>query len=185
MGGQGIITLAFILGQACLFHGKNATQTQSYGPEARGSVCRSEVIIAEEEIDYPWVVQPDILVAMSQDAYNRYRTDVKTDGIIIIDPDLVTLIIPDPAITLYRVQATKTASFVLGNAMVANVVMFGALTAITKVIDCEAAQKSIVKRWPNYAKLNTKAFRKGMELGTTALLTSDAYNLNREDETVT
>ena len=88
-GGQGIITLGFIFGQACLLDGKNATQTQSYGPEARGSICRSEVVTGDEAIDYPWILQPDIFIAMSQDAYNRYRTDVKATGFIIIDPSFV------------------------------------------------------------------------------------------------
>jgi 2-oxoglutarate ferredoxin oxidoreductase subunit gamma len=168
-GGQGIITLAFILGQACLFDGKNAAQTQSYGPEARGSVCRSEVIIGDEAIDYPWIIQPDILVAMSQDAYNRYCTDVKENGSIIVDPALVQHTIPDLSVSLYKVQATETAIKALGNPMVANVVMFGALTTITRLITAEAAQKSVVKRWPKYAELNIKAFQKGMELGRTAL----------------
>lgn len=169
LGGQGVITTGFVLGQACLFDKKNATQTQSYGPEARGSVCRSEVVISNEEIDYPKVVKPDILLSMSQDAYVRYSKDIKKEGIIIIDSSLVDPGEVDPKINLYEILATETAVTVLGNGLVANVVMIGALIAITKVVSSSAMKKSIVNRWPRFTELNDKAFQKGMELGKAAL----------------
>jgi 2-oxoglutarate ferredoxin oxidoreductase subunit gamma len=176
MGGQGVITLAYILGQACLFDGKYAAQTQSYGPEARGSICRSEVVIGDEPIDYPWIVQPDILLAMSQDAYDQYHTNIKRDGCIIVDPILVKHVNPRPLITVYTIQATETATNVVGSPIAANVVMFGALTTITRLITEEAAQKSIVKRWPKYANLNIKAFHEGLALGEKALVHAGSSN---------
>jgi len=87
-GGQGIIRSGLMLAMAsCVFEDKNAVQTQSYGPESRGGRCRSEVIISDEEIDYPLVQRPDIVIIMSQEAYNEYADTVKEGGILLVDPD--------------------------------------------------------------------------------------------------
>lgn len=171
LGGQGIITAGFVLGQAaCLFDRKNAIQTQSYGPEARGSACRADVVISDEDIDYPNVARPDIVVVMSQEAYVKYGKDLKEDATLIIDSDLVKPDKVDPAIKVHKVPATSTAESVLGNKIVANVVMLGALTAITNIVSPKAMENSIRGRWPRFAELNIKAFRKGVELGKASLM---------------
>ncbi len=86
-GGQGIIKSGIIVAAAASIHSdKNAVQTQSYGPESRGGACKSEVVISEEDIDFPKVVEPDVLVVMSQAAYNDYADDVKPGGTVILDP---------------------------------------------------------------------------------------------------
>ena len=170
LGGQGVVTAAFVLGQAaCLFDQKNSTQTQSYGPEARGGFCRSEVVISDEEIDYPKVTKPNIFVAMSQEAYNQYGKDIKKDGLLIIDSDLVKLNTVDPTIKVYKIPGTRTAEAVIGNEIVANVVMLGALTVIANIVSPTSMEESIKKRWPRFAELNIKAFHHGIELGNVAM----------------
>ncbi|GAG64282.1 unnamed protein product [marine sediment metagenome] len=154
----------FVLGQACLFDRKNATQTQSYGPEARGGACHSDVVISDDDIDYPNIIKPDILVVMSQDAYNKYVNDLKKGGILIIDSKLVEQRISDPTIKIYEMPLTETAEKNLGNSIVANVVMLGALIAVTNIVSTESLKKSIVKRWPRFVELNFRAFQKGMDL---------------------
>ena len=86
-GGQGVILAGIILGKsACLFDGKEAVQTQSYGPEARGGASKCEVVISDSEIDYPKVLTPDIFIAMSNEALVKYIVDLKDNGTLIVDP---------------------------------------------------------------------------------------------------
>lgn len=172
-GGQGVVTAGYVLGQsACLFDGKNATMTQSYGPEARGGACNSEVVISDEDIDFPKVVKPDLLVAMSQEAYLLYWNDVKDGGTVILDEDLVTPTEEVKGIKYYKSPATRTAEE-LGNRIIANVVMLGTITAITEVVSFEAMRKAVAARWPRFSELNLKALKKGMEIGRQLLEAGD------------
>jgi len=165
-GGQGIIKSGIIVASAAAVHSeKNAVQTQSYGPESRGGACKSEVVISEESIDFPKVVDPDILVLMSQHAYNEYADSVKAGGIVILDPDMIPHEKELENVKVYRVPATRIAEE-LGKKIVANIVMLGAFTAITEVLSGEAVKKSIIENIPKGTEeLNLKAFEKGYEYG--------------------
>lgn len=165
-GGQGIIKSGIIVAAAAAIHGgKNAVQTQSYGPESRGGACKSEVVIAEEEIDFPKVVEPEVLVVMSQHAYNDYAEELKAGGIIILDPDMIPTERSLKNVKIYRVPATKIAED-LGKRIVANIVMIGAFVAITGLLGKDAIKKSIVENIPKGTEeLNLNAFEKGYECG--------------------
>jgi 2-oxoglutarate ferredoxin oxidoreductase subunit gamma len=142
-GGQGIIKSGIIVAAAaCIHAGKNAVQTQSYGPESRGGACKSEVVISEEEIDFPKVVQPDVLVVMSQHAYNEYGEDVKSGGVVIMDPDMIPHEKDLKNVKVFRVPATKIAEE-LGRKIVANIVMLGAFVSITNLLNESAIRESI------------------------------------------
>ncbi len=165
-GGQGIIRAGLMLAMAASIYGeKNAVQTQSYGPEARGGACKSEVVISDEEIDFPKVTEPDILVTMSQEAYSRHVDTLKKGGILLLDPDLIPKQKITPNIRVFKVPATKIAEQ-LGKTIVANVVMLGAFTSITNLVNAEAVKQSILGSIPKGTeKLNLEAFEKGYELG--------------------
>jgi 2-oxoglutarate ferredoxin oxidoreductase subunit gamma len=165
-GGQGIIKSGIIVAAAASIHaGKNAVQTQSYGPESRGGACKSEVVISEEEIDFPKVVEPDVLVLMSQHAYNDYAEDVKAGGTVILDPGMIPREKELKRVKIYRVPATKIAEE-LGRRIVANIVMLGAFTAITGLLDENALKESIKENIPKGTEeLNLAAFDKGFECG--------------------
>ncbi len=165
-GGQGIIKSGIMVAAAaCIYGGKQAVQTQSYGPESRGGACRSEVVIADDEIDFPKVTEPDILVVMSQHAYNEYAETVKKGGIIILDPDMIPNEKKFEGAKVFRVPATRMAEE-LGRRIVANVVMLGAFTAITQIVDKEALKESIKANVPKGTEtLNLKAFEIGYEYG--------------------
>ena len=149
-GGQGVILAGVIIGKAAsLFDNKNAVQTQSYGPEARGGASRTEVVIDDEEIDYPKVTSPDILVAMSHEALIKYMGDLKDEGVLIIDPDMIVEeeivdFVKEHKIKLYRAQATKTATEDVGLRIVANIVMIGAIVKVTNVVSVDAAKQAIL-----------------------------------------
>jgi len=165
-GGQGIIRAGLMLAMASsIYAGKNAVQTQSYGPESRGGSCKSEVVISDEEIDYPKVDDPDVLVVMSQEAFNTYAKTVKPDGTLILDPDMVPRHEFNGNARVFLVPSTKIAEE-LGKTIVANVVMLGALVAITDLTSAEAFKNSLLSNIPKGTeKLNLTAFEKGYEYG--------------------
>jgi len=169
-GGQGVIRAGLVLAAAaCIYGDKNAVQTQSYGPESRGGACKSEVVISDEEIDFPKVTEPDVVIVMSQEAYTSYADDVKKGGTLLLDSDLVPKQRNIPNVRVFKVPATKMAEE-LGKTIVANVVMLGALTSITNLIDVESIKKSILSNVPKGAeKLNIDAFEKGYEYGKSLL----------------
>ncbi len=165
-GGQGIIRAGLMLAMAtCIYGDRNAVQTQSYGPESRGGSCKSEVVISDEEIDYPKVVEPDVLVVMSQEAFTTYVDTLKPNGTLLLDTDMVPRHEFKGNARVFMVPSTKIAEE-LGKTIVANVVMLGALVAITDITDVEAFKKSLLSNIPKGTeKINLTAFEKGYEYG--------------------
>ena len=170
-GGQGIILAGIILGKsASLFDGKEAVQTQSYGPEARGGASKCEVVVSDSKIDYPKVQSPDILVAMSNEALIKYIVDLKDEGTLIVDPDTTDVedvrdFIDQHNIKVYEAPATKTANDEIGLKIVANIVMVGAITKITGVISQNAAIEAIKDSVPaGTEEKNINAFEAGYNL---------------------
>jgi len=165
-GGQGIIRAGLMLAMATCIHGdKNAVQTQSYGPESRGGSCKSEVVISDEEIDYPKVVEPDVLVVMSQEAFNTYADTLKPNGTLLLDPDMVPRHEIKGKARVFMVPCTKMAEE-MGKTIVANVVMLGALLAVTGITNAEAFKNSLLSNIPEGTeKLNLTAFEKGYKYG--------------------
>ena len=165
-GGQGIVSAGIISGRAAtLYDGKHAVLTQSYGPEARGGACNANVIIAEDKIAYPEVISPDLLVIMSQEAFNTFGKDIAEGGAMIIDQDLVEPTEVPPNIRFVEVPATKIAED-LGNKIIANVVMLGAISALTDIVGKDAMLESIRASVPTrFAELNDRAFKAGFEYG--------------------
>jgi 2-oxoglutarate ferredoxin oxidoreductase subunit gamma len=165
-GGQGIIRAGLILAMAAsLFEDKNAVQTQSYGPESRGGSCKSEVVISDEEIDFPKALDPDVLLVMSQAAYTRYVDILKKSGTLILDPGMIPQQKEKLSCNVYQVPATKMAED-MGKTIFANVIMLGALTAITNIVNADAMKNAILSNIPKGTeKLNLEAFEKGYEYG--------------------
>ncbi len=145
-GGQGVITAAIILAEAAVSEGKQAVQSQSYGPEARGGASKSEVIIDDEKIFHPHVKAPDFVLAMTQKAADKYYIDLSADGVLILDDDLV----PNSpnCKNIIRVPITKLAVEKVGKALFANIVALGVLAKITKLVDFDTIKKSVAHRVP-------------------------------------
>jgi len=167
-GGQGVITAGYVLANAAAIHdGRYALMTQSYGPEARGGSCKTDVITSDEPIDYPKISSPDCLVAMSIDAFATFVDSVRDGGVVIYEDSLVD--IPknsmDPNKKYHGIPAVATAQE-LGNPLAANMVMLGAVQALTGVVRAEALAASISDRFPKRKELNLKALQRGIELGS-------------------
>ncbi len=165
-GGQGIIRCGLIAGKALsLFDNKQATMTQSFGPEARGSACSSQLVVSDDRVLYPYISAPEILVSMSQEAYEKYEPELRDDGILLLDKDLVKPKPPREKIKSYSVPSTRFAEE-LGNRIIANLVMLGFFTAITRIVSPEAMKKALPGLVPGrFLELNKKAFDKGYEYG--------------------
>ena len=167
-GGQGIVLAGRILGgAAAIGDHRESTFVQSYGPEARGGACSAQVIISGETIYYPYVRQPDILVCMSQAGFDKFIDQLKDDGTLIIDQDLVRPSGIDR--DFYAIPSTQMAEE-LGRKMMANIIMLGFLTAITGAVSTDAARNSVVGSVPKGTEeMNATAFNKGFDYGLALL----------------
>lgn len=173
-GGQGVILSAIILGKAAsIFQGEYATMTQNFGPEARGGACSAQLVLSSTPILYPYVTRPDILVVMSQEAYNRFQPDLKQGGVLIVEQDLVRVSGLPASTKVFSVPATRLAEE-LGKRMVLNSVMVGFFAAVTNLLDPESVRKAVADSVPaNFRELNLKAFEKGFAYGITIAPTPD------------
>ncbi len=170
-GGQGVVTMAVVAGEtASLYDKKYVVQTQSYGPEARGGASKSEIVISDDEIDFPKVQTPDVFVVLSRAAFLAYVDGLKDDGILIIDEDLVKIEseLPD-TVKVYKIPATRIADKEVGSKQATNVVMLGAFAVITKVLSLEGLKARIEEKWPRFLKSNMLALELGMKAGEEAL----------------
>lgn len=165
-GGQGIIRCGLITGKAlAIYEDKHATMTQSFGPEARGSACSSQLVVSEDRVLYPYIARPEILVSMSQEAYDKYEPELREDGLLIIDKDLVKARPARGKIKIYGVPSTRFAEE-LGNRIIANLVMLGFFSSIAKIVSPEAMKKALPGLVPDrFVDLNIKAFHKGYQYG--------------------
>jgi len=166
-GGQGIILSGYIIGKAAAIRDKKeATFTQSYGPESRGGACSAQVIISDEPVHYPHLIDPAILVVMSQEAYNKYAPTLREGGLLIVDEDLVETSELEADVRLLSIPATRLAEE-LGRKIVANIVMLGFFAAVTDVVSVEALREAVRTSVPKGTEeFNLKAFAKGYEYGS-------------------
>jgi 2-oxoglutarate ferredoxin oxidoreductase subunit gamma len=160
-GGQGIVLSGIILAEALgLYGGKFVAQTQSYGPEARGGSSKAEVIVSDEEIDYPKAIKLDLLLAMNQKSCDEYYRDLKEDGMLIVDSTFVTQIPTSKAI---QIPFTKIAREKFRKEIVANVISLGAITELMGMITPKAMEAAVLARVPRGTeKLNRDALKAGM-----------------------
>ncbi len=160
-GGQGAILAGIILAEAAIREGKNVVQTQSYGPEARGGASRSEVVISEQEIDYPKVLEPDITLCMSQEACDRYGNQTREGGLLILDADHVNRA---PTTRAVRVRLTSLAREETGRGITANVIALGLLTGLTGIVSRESLEHAVRAHAPRGTEdLNLRALAAGYQ----------------------
>jgi 2-oxoglutarate ferredoxin oxidoreductase subunit gamma len=165
-GGQGVITAAIILAEAAVIHeGLNATQSQAYGAAARGGATRSDVIISEGEINYPKVIQPNVLVCLTQQAYTTYYPILRPGGLLLSDTRFVTT---ERKADAWQVELPmyQTVMEQIGKPIVFNICMLGAVVALTDVVSRESVMKILKERIPpGFVEINEKALNFGFDLG--------------------
>lgn len=173
LGGQGVILSGMIVGKAAsLYDNLHATMTQAFGPEARGSACSAQLVVSQEPILYPYVTRPDILVTMSQDAFTKFAPELKDDGLLLIEEELVHPGALPKGVRVYGIPATRIAE-TLGRPMVLNIVMVGFFAAIARLVNADAVRKAVETSVPSGTEqLNLAAFDQGFEHGRKVLATA-------------
>src|SRR4030043_511074 len=160
-GGQGLILMGIVLAEAIgIYDGKYVAQTQSYGPEARGGSSKSEVIVSDDEIDYPKAMSVDLLLAMNQKSCDDFYPDLKQEGLLIVDSTFVNQV---PTPRAFQIPFTRIAREKFKKEVVANIVALGALSPLTPVVSPKAVESAVLARLPKGTeKLNRDALKAGM-----------------------
>jgi 2-oxoglutarate ferredoxin oxidoreductase subunit gamma len=159
-GGQGLILMGIVLAEAIgIYDEKYVAQTQSYGPEARGGSSKSEVIVSDEEIDYPKAMSVDLLLAMNQKSCDEFYPDLKPEGLLIVDSTFVNQV---PTPKAFQIPFTRIAREKFKREVVANIIALGALSQLTPVVSAKAIESAVLARVPKGTeKLNRDALRAG------------------------
>ena len=162
-GGQGVVLAGHIIGRACAIHaGRQATMIQSFGPEARGSACSATLVVSDGEVLYPYIRRPDIFVVMSAEGYEKYGGELKEDGTLVFEQDLVHPTTVEGQ-RYCGVPSTRIAES-LGRTIVQNIVMVGFFTGVTELVPDEAMRDAVRGSVPAGTEdLNLEAFEKGLE----------------------
>ena len=165
-GGQGVITAAIILAEAAVLHEElTAVQTQAYGAAARGGATRSDVIISDVPINFPKVIQPNVLVCLTQEAYNKFYDIIRPGGLLIMDTRYV-----QPQLKVDAVQRQlpmyQTVMDRIGKPIVFNICMLGAVVGLTQLVRPESIMKVLEQRIPSgFIEMNRQALELGLEVG--------------------
>lgn len=161
-GGQGLILMGIILAEAVgIYDGRQVAQTQSYGPEARGGSSRAEVVVSDEEIDYPKPGKLDLLLAMNQKSCNDYFGDLKNEGILVVDSTFVSQI---PTSRAFQIPFTRIAREKFKREVVANIIALGAISEITRVVSPRAVEQAVLARVPKGTEqMNREALKAGIK----------------------
>ncbi|MBW1725031.1 MAG: 2-oxoacid:acceptor oxidoreductase family protein [Deltaproteobacteria bacterium] len=166
-GGQGIITAAVILSEAAvIYENLNAVQSQAYGPAARGGATRSDIIISESDINFPKVIQPNVLICLTQEAYNTFCNIIRPGGLLITDARFVKtekkVDAQQKELSMYVAVMEK-----IGKPIVFNICMLGAVISLTDLVEPESIMKVLESRIPSdFLEMNRKALELGIEIGS-------------------
>jgi 2-oxoglutarate ferredoxin oxidoreductase subunit gamma len=166
LGGQGVIMAGMILGKAAsIFENRYATMIQSFGPEARGSACSTQVKIDDEPISYPYLDEVDVLVTLSQEAFELFSAKLRPTGTLVYDEELVKPHDLPSTVRTFGIPATRFAE-AMRRTMVLNIVMTGFLTAVTDLVSLDAMRQAVAASVPaGTERLNLAAFFRGYSHG--------------------
>ncbi len=166
-GGQGIILSSFILGEAAVTEGLQAIQNQAYGSESRGGECRGDIIISDSTIHELEPTRYDVLVALTQPAYEKFLPRLRPGGTLILEKDMVEgkPELEPAGITRYSIAATDIAIKQFGNRIMANMAILGFLNTLLKIVPHEALAGAIVRNVPKgTGEANLGAMEEGARL---------------------
>jgi 2-oxoglutarate ferredoxin oxidoreductase subunit gamma len=168
-GGQGLQSAATVLGKSLMQKKLYVCQSQNYGPESRGGISYSDLIISKTEIDFPKIRIPDVLVCMSNESYFKFRSLISNGSLkmLIIDPEMVVMSKKDRYshnVQIYSISATRTSEEIFNSRIGSNVVLVGAVHSICRIGNPESIETTLSEEWPNLARENIAAFRRGIEL---------------------
>lgn len=163
-GGQGVILCSIILAEAAFLAGKEVAQSQSYGPEARGGLCKAELVIDEKRITYPKVSNTNFLLTLTQASLEKFGTGTAKNALIMIDQslDVPEKLGSDNVVVL---PILATAANVIKRPMTANIVALGALNEILKIAPEDILAEAVMMHIPKGTEeVNMQALSEGKKL---------------------
>lgn len=164
-GGQGVILGTIIIAEAAFLDGKKVVQSQSYGPEARGGMCKAETIIDEKQINYTKVEIPTLLLSLTQISFNKYSKKISPDTIIVVDEEIDVPLRLRAKHEVLSLPIISSAKDVLKNPMAANIIAVGAVNEALKIASEKSLEEAVLNHIPKGTEeLNVKAMRLGSEL---------------------
>lgn len=160
-GGQGILSMGKFLAYAGMDINMNVSWLPSYGPEMRGGTANCSVILSDEPVGSPIVINPTTLVVMNRPSLDKFEKDLEPGGVLILDSDLVDRPIHRTDIHVIRIPAQSEADRI-GNKQIANMVLLGALVAKTQIVNMEVLLDSLkVHGKEKFYEINKKAIEVG------------------------
>jgi 2-oxoglutarate ferredoxin oxidoreductase subunit gamma len=165
-GGQGSVLAGVILGEAAVLEDRHVAQTAAYGIASRGGFAKSEVVISDEIIEYPSVEVPNLVLALSQGAMDKYYGKVTTECILIYDSSTISgdysreNVVGLPLTEV--IEAYKKQS---GGNMPLNILSLGALVGLTDLVSLDSLTEVVIGRFKKGAAINREALQAGYELG--------------------
>lgn len=163
-GGQGVILASIILADIALESGKNVTQSQSYGPEARGGSCKAEVVVSSSKIGFTKVTNPTLLLALTQASLDEFGKEIDDNCLLVVDSSLD---VPKDIKykKLYQYPILQTAKEKIGKGFVANIVAVGLLSKLLNLADEKTVKETVSRYIPKGTEeLNYKALLEGFKL---------------------
>lgn len=163
-GGQGVILATIILADCALRAGKNVAQSQSYGPEARGGMCKAEVLISEQDIGFTKVTNPTFLMCLTQQSLDNFTKTIDENCILLFDSSLK---LPENFVCAkaYATPILKTAKEVVGKAFTANIVAVSVINKILEICNDEIVKEVVGEYIPKGTEeINFKALDIGKNI---------------------
>jgi len=161
-GGQGLIVAGVLLGLAATRQGLYAAQTQSYGVSARGGYCQAEAVVSDKEILYPKTVAPDIVIALSEDAFGKFYGKLKNDALLIYDADTVAWEGTDQNVAGYRLTSLTRSC---GSLRSLNICTLGVMLAYKEIVPAQLMKDTLADFFgPKNSEKNIEIFKKGFDL---------------------
>jgi 2-oxoglutarate ferredoxin oxidoreductase subunit gamma len=161
-GGQGVIMATIIMAEAAFLDGKKVVQSQSYGPEARGGLCKAETIVDEKQINFTKIELPTLLLSLTQESFDKFRKKLAPAAVVIVDEEIEVPDIIYRKHEVLKLPILRSAVETIGVKMSANIISCGAVNEALGL----ASEKSLEEAVLNHVPKGTEdTNRKAMQLG--------------------
>lgn len=164
-GGQGVILGTIIMAEAAFLDGKNVVQSQSYGPEARGGMCKAEVLVDDKAVNYTKVTKPTCLLSLTQQSFDKYKDNLADNAVLVVDASIEVPSSINESHKVYKLPIIDSAKKVIKNPMAANIISVGAVNEALSLASRESLENAVIAHIPKGTEeINVSAMNLGAKL---------------------
>lgn len=164
-GGQGVILGTIIMAEAAFLDGKSVVQSQSYGPEARGGMCKAEVLVDDKTVNYTKVTKPTCLLSLTQQSFDKYKDTLADNAVLVVDDSINVPKTIDDCHKVYKLPIIKSAKQVIKNPMSANIISVGAVNEALSLTSNASLEDAVVAHIPKGTEIiNVSAMNLGAQM---------------------